>query len=88
MIFDIFFEIGLLVLGFLYVANMWFDSFIHASEVSRDIDEKEKEEREDKEREELCKNLYSWKSRVKNFDFWKFWKTKTKFSKNRFFILS
>lgn len=59
MIFSVFFEIGLLVLGFLYVANMWFDSIIHAAEVSNEMDEKNKEAENDKTREQLCRHLYS-----------------------------
>ena len=59
MIFSTLFEIGLFILGLLYVGNMWFDSFIHMVEVNNDFDDKEKEKQEDKEREQLCKHLYS-----------------------------
>ena len=59
MIFDVFFEIGLLVLGLLYVGDMYFDSILHLVEIGNDMEDKEKEEKEDKEREELCKHLYS-----------------------------
>ena len=59
MIFSTFFEIGLLVLGFFYVANQVFGNIITLIDVSKDIEEKQKEEQEDKEREELCRHLYS-----------------------------
>ena len=59
MIFSTFFEIGLLVLGFFYVANQIFGNVIALIEVGKDIEEKQKEKLEDKEREEFCKHLYS-----------------------------
>ena len=59
MLFSLGFEIGALVLGLLYVADLWFESIIHLYEVNQDVEEKEKEEKEDKEREALCKHLYS-----------------------------
>ena len=59
MIFSLFFEIGLLVLGVFYVGHLWFESFLNMIEISKDLEEKEKEKQEDKEREELSKHLYS-----------------------------
>ena len=59
MIFSTFFEIGLLVLGFFYVANQVFGNVIALIEVGKDIEDKQKEEQEDKEREELTRHLYS-----------------------------
>ena len=59
MIFSLTFEIGLLVIGFLYVCNMWFDSILHLIEIGNEIDEKEKEKQEDEARIELTKHLYS-----------------------------
>ena len=59
MIFSTFFEISLTILGFLYVSNMWFDSFIYALEVNKEIAQDESEKQADKEREQLCKHLYS-----------------------------
>ena len=59
MIFSLTFEIGMLVLGLLYVGNMYLDSFIHFIEVSKSIEDDEKEKEEDKQREELTRHLYS-----------------------------
>ena len=59
MIFSVFFEIGLLVLGALYVLNLWFDSFLHAAEVNNDLEDRDKEKADDKKRAELTQHLYS-----------------------------
>ena len=59
MIFSLFFEIALTVLGTLYILNLWFDSLLHASEVNKDLEDRDKEKADDKEREQLCKHLYS-----------------------------
>ena len=59
MIFSLFFEVGLLVLGFLYICNKVFENIITLIDVSKDIDEKEKEKAEDESRAELTKHLYS-----------------------------
>ena len=59
MLFDVFFEIGLLILGFLYVGNMYCDSLINLYQISKDIDEDEKEKEKDKELKELSKHLYA-----------------------------
>ena len=59
MIFDVFFEIGLLILGGLYIADMFLDSVINLIQVSRDIDEDDKNKAKDEELKELTKHLYS-----------------------------
>ena len=59
MIFDKFFEIGLLILGLLYVGNMYFDSCLHLLEIANDMDEKEKEEEEEEELKKISKHMYS-----------------------------
>ena len=59
MIFSTFFEVSLVVLGFLYIANEIFSNVITLIEIGKDIEEKEKEKEEDKAREELTKHLYS-----------------------------
>ena len=58
-IFDVFFEIGLLVLGGLYIADMFLDSFINLIQVSRDIEEDDKNKEKEDELKELTKHLYS-----------------------------
>ena len=59
MIFSLFFEISLVVLGLLYIGNMYLDSFIHFIEVSKSMDNDEKEKEEDKQRAELTRHFYS-----------------------------
>jgi hypothetical protein len=59
MIFSTWFEIGLLVLGGLYIADMFLDSIINLIQVSRDIDEDDKNKAKDEELKELTKHLYS-----------------------------
>ena len=59
MIFDVFFEVGLLILGGLYIADMFLDSIINLIQVSRDIDEDDKNKAKDEELKELTKHLYS-----------------------------
>ena len=55
MIFSTMFEVGLLVLGFLYIVDMFIDSCIHLVEINHDIEENAKE----KEIPESIKHLYS-----------------------------
>ena len=42
MLFDVFFEVGLLVIGLLYVIDMYIDSAIHMIEISHDIEIEER----------------------------------------------
>ena len=42
MIFSTMFEVGLLVIGFLYVVDMYIDSCIHLVEINHDIEECER----------------------------------------------
>ena len=60
MIFSTLFEIGLFILGLLYVGDMYFDSVLHLIEIGNDITEKEKEEQNDKELQELTQHIYAW----------------------------
>lgn len=59
MIFSIWFEIGLLVLGVLYIGDMYLDSFINLIQICRDIDEDNKNKAKDEELKELTKHLYA-----------------------------
>ena len=59
MIFSIWFEIGLLFLGVLYVGDLYFDSFINLIQICRDIDEDNKNKAKDEELKELTKHLYA-----------------------------
>ena len=58
-LFDKFFEIGLLVLGGLYIADMFLDSVINLIQVCKDIDEDDKNKEKDDKLKELTKHLYS-----------------------------
>ena len=53
------FEIGLLVLGLLYVGDMYLNSIIDLIQVSKDIDEEEKDKEHDRQLEKLSKHMYS-----------------------------
>jgi len=59
MLFDVFFEVGLLILGGLYIADMFLESIINLIQVCRDIDEDDKNKAKDEELKELTKHLYS-----------------------------
>ena len=59
MIFSVFFEIGLIILGLLYVGDMIFDSIIDLIRVSKDIQDEENEKKNDDERKELTRHLYA-----------------------------
>ena len=57
MIFSIFFEIGLLVLGFLYVADMILDSIIDLIKAGNELEEHEKND--DQKISEIVQHMYS-----------------------------
>jgi len=59
MLFDVFFEIGLLVLGVLYIGDMYLDSIIHLIEVCQDIEEDNKNKEKDEKLKQLTKHLYA-----------------------------
>ena len=59
MIFSLFFEISLAVIGFIWVCNKVFENIISLIEVGKDIEESEKEKADDKSREELTRHLYA-----------------------------
>ena len=59
MIFSFTFEIGLLVLGLLYIGDLYLDSIINLIEISKDIDEKERVKKEDDDLKLLTKHIYS-----------------------------
>ena len=58
MVFDAFFEIGLLVLGLLYVGDMYFNSIIDLISVTKDIECDEEEKQHDRQLEKLSKHMY------------------------------
>ena len=59
MLFDKFFEVGILVIGLLYVGDLYFDSIIELIRVGKEIQDEEDEKKEDEERKELTKHLYA-----------------------------
>lgn len=59
MIFDKFFETGLIVIGLLWISDQFLDSFIHLYDIQLAIEMKEKEEKEEKEIPESAKNMYA-----------------------------
>jgi len=54
MLFSLFGEIALTVIGFLYVADLWFDSFISLAEQS-----KNNEEEKEVKMSDVVKRMYS-----------------------------
>ena len=66
MLFSFTFGIGLLVLGLLYIGDLYLDSFINLMQVSKDIENEEKDKRDDEDRvraeaelKNLTKHIYS-----------------------------
>ena len=59
MIFSNLFELGLFILGLLYVGNMYFDSCVHLMEVMNDINDDEKDKQHDEELKQLTQHIYS-----------------------------
>ena len=59
MLFSFTFEIGALILGLLYIGDMYFDSVIRLFEITNEIDKDEQEKREDEDLKKLLKHLYS-----------------------------
>ena len=53
------FEIGLLILGLLYVGDMYLDSFIRLFEITNDMEKDEQEKQEDEKLIKLTKHMYS-----------------------------
>ena len=53
------FEIGLLILGFLYIGDMYFNSIIDLIQVMKDISDEDEEKQKDAELKEISKHLYS-----------------------------
>ena len=51
------FEIGLLVLGLLYIGNLWFDSIIDLIRIGNELEESEKNK--DNEVSEIIQHMYS-----------------------------
>jgi len=54
MLFSLFGEISLVIIGFLYVADLWFDSFISLAEQS-----KNNEEEKEVKMSDVVKRMYS-----------------------------
>ena len=59
MIFSKFFEIGLLIIGFLYVGHLYFSDVINLIQIGRDVEKEEKDKQNDDELKEMTKHLYS-----------------------------
>ena len=59
MIFSRLFELGLFILGLLYVGDMYFDSVIELIRVTKEIDEEEKDKVHDEELKKLSEHMYS-----------------------------
>ena len=53
------FEIGLIILGLLYVGDMYLDSFIRLFEITNDMEKDEQEKQEDDKLIKLTKHMYS-----------------------------
>ena len=59
MLFSFTFEIGVLILGFLYVGDMYLDSIINLIQITNEIDKDEKDKQEDDDLKKLTKHMYS-----------------------------
>ena len=59
MLFSKLFELGLFIIGLLYVGDMYFDSCIELIRVTKEIDEDEKDKERDEELKEMTKHMYS-----------------------------
>ena len=59
MIFSNIFELGLFILGLLYVGNMYLDSCIDIVRLNHEIDEEEEDKKHDEEVKKLVQHLYS-----------------------------
>ena len=59
MLFSNLFELGLFILGLLYVGDMYLDSIIEIMRLTHDLDEEEESKENDEELKELSKHLYS-----------------------------
>lgn len=53
------FEIGLLILGLLYIGHLYFQDVIDLIETTNDIEKNEQEKAKDEELKRLSKSLYS-----------------------------
>ena len=59
MIFSLTFEIGLLVIGFLYVGHLYFSDVIDLINIGREVEKEEKDKQNDEHLHEMTKHLYS-----------------------------
>ena len=59
MIFSFTFEIGLLILGFLYIGHLYLDSIIDLIQVSNEIERNEEEKAKDEELKKISKSMFS-----------------------------
>ena len=59
MLFSKLFELGLFILGLLYVGDLYFDSAIELLRVTHDLEEDEKEKDHDEELKEISKHMFS-----------------------------
>ena len=59
MLFSFTFEIGLLILGFLWVGDMYLDSVINLIQITNEIDKDEKDKQDDEDLKKITKHIYS-----------------------------
>ena len=59
MLFSFTFEIGALILGLLYIGDMYLNSFINIMEITNEIDKEEKDKQDDEDLKKLSKHIYS-----------------------------
>lgn len=59
MLFSFTFEIGALILGLLYVADLYLDSIIILIQVSKEIEKDEEEKAKNDELKKITKSMYS-----------------------------
>ena len=59
MLFSFTFEIGLLILGFLYIGDLYLDSIIDLIQTTNEINESEQEKQENDKLKNLTKHIYS-----------------------------
>ena len=59
MLFSFTFEIGLLILGLLYIGDMYLDSVINLIQITNEIDKEEKDKQDDEDLKKLSKHIYS-----------------------------
>ena len=59
MLFSYGFEIGALILGLLYIGDMYLDSIINLIQITNEIDKDEKDKQDDEDLKKMTKHIYS-----------------------------